>query len=39
MSFRVSKIDSVSVNIDRVRQAVDRINAQVGLLQSESCRV
>lgn len=37
MSFRVCEIEGVSVNIDRVRQAVDRINAQVGLLQSEKC--
>ena len=33
MSFRVCKIEGVSVNIDRVRQAVDRTDVQVVLLQ------
>lgn len=35
MSFRASQIEGVYVDADRVRQAVDRINAQVILLQSE----
>ena len=35
MSFKASLIENVPVDIDRVRQAVDRINAQVILLQSE----
>lgn len=35
MNFRVNQIEGVSVDIDRVRQAMDRINAQIVLLQSE----
>lgn len=35
MNFRASQIEGVSVGIDRVCQAVDRINAQIVLLQSE----
>lgn len=35
MNFRASQIEGVPVGIDRVRQAVDRINAQIVLLQSE----
>lgn len=35
MSFKASLIENVKVDIDRVRQAVDRINAQVVLLQSK----
>lgn len=35
MNFRANQIKGVSVDIDRVRQAVDRINTQILLLQSE----